>query len=176
MAIRGTRRGLLATIGLAILAGGAAALGADIRTVASPDSTSPVQRSPSSIRRPRGIYAVVAETRANKTADLDALLSNPAVSGVAIRTFWSTLQPEKSRYDFSSLEAAFAAAGARHKTVQLILVPGFGTPSWVLDELPSCDDVPSATGEPARGRRGGRAQSGRAQPAPSTRTESAHAP
>jgi hypothetical protein len=158
MAIRGTRRVLLATIGLAVLVSGARAGGAD------------------TIRRPRGIYAVVAETRANKAADFDALLSNPAVSGLAIRTFWSTLQPEKTRYDFSSLDAAFAAAGARHKTVQLILVPGFGTPSWVLDELPSCDDVPLAAGEPARGRRGGRAQSGRAEPAQSTRTETAHAP
>ena len=157
MAIRGTRRVLLAAIGLAILASGAGARGAD------------------TIRRPRGIYAVVAETRGNKAADFDALLSNPAVSGLAIRTFWSTLQPEKSRYDFSSLEAAFAAAAAKHKTVQLILVPGFGTPSWVLDELSSCDDVPSAAGEPAKGRRGGRAAA-RGQPSPSTHTESAHAP
>ena len=157
MAIRRTRRALLAAIGLAVLASGAGARGAD------------------TIRRPRGIYAVVAETRGNKAADYDALLSNPAVSGLAIRTFWSSLQPEKSRYDFSSLDAAFAAAAAKHKTIQLILVPGFGTPSWVLDELPSCDDVPLAAGEPAKGRRGGRAAA-RGQPAPSTHTESAHAP
>ncbi len=157
MAIRRTRRALLAAIGLAVLASGAGARGAD------------------TIRRPRGIYAVVAETRGNRPADFDALLNNPAVSGLAIRIFWSSLQPEKTRYDFSTLDAAFAAATAKHKTIQLILVPGFGTPSWVLDELPSCDDVPPASGEPAKGRRGGRAAA-RGQPAPSTHSESAHAP
>ncbi len=176
MAIRRTRRVLLAAIGFAVLAGGATAPKADSRSVASLASIPPVQSYPSSIRRPRGIYAVIAETRGNKAADFDALLGNPAVSGLAIRTFWSSLQPEKSRYDFSSLDAAFAAAAAKHKTIQLILVPGFGTPAWVLDELPSCDDVPSAAGEPARGRRGGRGQSARAQPTPSMRTESTHAP
>ena len=160
----------------AVLAGGATAPRADSRSVALLASIPTVQSYPSSIRRPRGIYAVIAETRGNKAADFDALLSNPAVSGLAIRTFWSSLQPEKTRFDFSTLDAAFAAAAAKHKTIQLILVPGFGTPSWVLDELSSCDDVPSAAGEPARGRRGGRAQSARAQPTQSTRTESAHAP
>jgi hypothetical protein len=47
----------------------------------------------------------------------------------------------KDRYDFSKLDAAFASAAAAHKTVQLILVPGFGTPAWVLSELASCDDL-----------------------------------
>jgi len=129
--------------------------------------TLPAQSDSGSVRRPRGIYAVLAETRANRAADLDALVSNPAVSGLAIRTFWSTLQPAKDRDDFSSLDAAFAAAAAKHKTIQLILVPGFGTPSWVLDELPSCEDgqLPASSGgrrgerPAARGGRAGRGES-----------------
>src|SRR6516165_1426740 len=107
------------------------------------------------VRRPRGIYVVVVldESRAKKDSDdLDALAANPAVSGLAVRMFWSSLQPAKDRYDFSKLDAAFAIAAARHKTVQLIIVPGFGTPAWVLDEIPSCDDVVPPASAPAEGR------------------------
>ena len=123
----------------------------------------PVADYPSSIRRPRGIYAVVVvnETRGADKVDFDALVSNAAVSGLAIRTFWSSLQPAKDRYDFSQLDAAFASAEAKHKTIQLILVPGFGTPAWVLGEIPSCDDVttvPAATSERGTRPHGGRAK------------------
>ncbi|HTQ01729.1 MAG TPA: beta-galactosidase [Casimicrobiaceae bacterium] len=128
----------------------------------------PAADYPSSIRRPRGIYAVVVvnETRGADKVDFDALVSNAAVSGLAIRTFWSSLQPAKDRYDFSQLDAAFASAEAKHKTIQLIVVPGFGTPAWVLTEIPSCDDMttaPAATSE-----RGGRPHGGRAKPAGGT--------
>jgi hypothetical protein len=113
--------------------------------------------APNSIRRPRGIYAVVVlqEKRGTaKSVDLNALVSNPAVSGLAIRTFWSQLQPAKDRYDFSTLDAAFASVAATHKTVQLILVPGFGTPSWVLDEIASCDDLLTPLTDTAKAAKG----------------------
>jgi hypothetical protein len=126
-----------------------------------PVRTLPAQNRSTSIRRPRGIYAVVAETRRDRSSDLDALLNNPAVSGLAIRIFWSSLQPAKDRDDFSALDVAFTAAAAKHKTIQLILVPGFGTPSWVLDELTLCnEDVPATA---TTGRRGGRAEGGRGE-------------
>ena len=66
-------------------------------------------------RQPKGIYAVVVldETRGAGTADFDVLVSNPAVSGLAVRVFWSALQPAKERYDFSPLDAAFAARRRR---------------------------------------------------------------
>jgi hypothetical protein len=123
-----------------------------------PVRTSPRQNTPPSVRRPRGIYAVVADTRAaGENVDLNALVNNPAVSGLAMRVFWSSVQPAKDRYDFSQLDAAFAAAGAKHKTVQLILVPGFGTPSWVLDEITMCDTGASAP-DAAGGKRGARGE------------------
>jgi hypothetical protein len=127
--------------------------------VPSQARTSPASDYPNSIRRPRGIYAVVVldATKGAAKADLDTVVSNPAVSGLAIRMFWSSLQPAKDRYDFSQLDAAFASAAAKHKTVQLILVPGFGTPAWVLNELTSCDDV-----APAQAETGGRARAGHA--------------
>jgi len=92
------------------------------------------------MRMPRGIYAVVVMDSA-RPADLHALLGNPAVSGLAIRMFWSSLQPASDRYDFRALDAAFDSAAAAHKTIQLILVPGFGTPAWVLSEIASCDSL-----------------------------------
>jgi hypothetical protein len=165
MSIPSIRRGLLtATAVLAALIsdpGGAAAPVAATPAVLTQARTPATSNYASSIRRPRGIYAVVAveESRPAKV-DLDALVSNPAVSGLAIRTFWSSLQPAKDRYDFSILDAAFASASAAHKTVQLILVPGFGTPAWVLSELSSCNDAvtgPSSTDSPAAAARGGRA-------------------
>jgi hypothetical protein len=147
MAARWTRRGIVATI---------------VVVAAMPVRTSPRQNTSPSVRRPRGIYAVVADTRGGRKEDLDALLANPAVSGLAMRVFWSSLQPAKDHFDFSTLDAAFAAAAAKHKTVQLILVPGFGTPSWVLDELTSCDDAPAqSAGSAVSGRRGGRAETRR---------------
>ena len=117
----------------------------------------PLQAVPASIRMPRGIYAVVVMDAA--AADLNALLNNPAVSGLAIRMFWSSLQPAEDRYDFSRLDAAFDSAAAVHKTIQLILVPGFGTPAWVLSELSSCDDLLSA---PVAGGGRGKSDGGRA--------------
>ena len=126
--------------------------------------SSPAPDYPSSIRRPRGIYAVVVldTSRGSSPADLDALVSNPAVSGLAIRMFWSSLQPAKDRYDFSRLEAAVASAAAAHKTIQFILVPGFGTPAWVLSEMSSCDDLLTAPPEGGgrEGKRAGRAATG----------------
>ncbi len=160
MTARWTRRGIVATI---------------VVVAAMPVRTSPRQNTPPSVRRPRGIYAVVADTRAaGENVDLNALVNNSAVSGLAMRVFWSSIQPAKDRYDFSQLDAAFAAAAAKHTTMQLILVPGFGTPSWVLDEIPMCDtgeSAPSsggrraARGETRRGAaRGGSAESTTAAP------------
>jgi hypothetical protein len=147
--------------------------GAAQRRGQRPQPKTPARTSPATdgnaSRKPRGIYAVIVvrETRAAKV-DLDAIAKNPAVSGLAIRASWSELQPAKDRYDFSSLDAAVASAAAVHKTVQLILLPGFWTPEWVLSEIPSCDGLlspltdaggrgkPSRDGreEKARGRAG----------------------
>jgi hypothetical protein len=124
-----------------------------------PVHTSPRQNTPPSVRRPRGIYAVVAEARAaGENVDLNALVNNSAVSGLAMRVFWSELQPAKDKYDFSQLDAAFAAAAAKHKTIQLILVPGFGTPSWVLDEITMCETSETGSGSAGGGRRAARGE------------------
>jgi len=154
---------------LALSAGfGAHALRPTLASLAvSPGSRVQVRTSnyPNSTRRPRGIYAVVVldETRSATSAGMEAIVRNPAVSGLAIRTFWSSLQPSKDRFYFTLLDAAFTSAEAAHKTVQLILVPGFGTPAWVLSEIPSCDEeLSSSSASPAARGRAGAARGGRA--------------
>lgn len=88
-------------------------------------------------RQPHGIYAVVL---AFDHRPYTAAIENPAISGLFLYFDWATLEPQKGQFDFSSLEEAFKAAESVQKTIQLALLPGFSTPRWLLDELPSCDD------------------------------------
>jgi len=122
-------------------------------------------------RRPRGIYADVGigEILANQEsanpsitpAEFEAylislyqeLLANPAVSGLAIWEGWSKLNPNPPTstdpYDWSYLDDAFNQASAWNsqnpgfapKTIQLYVLPGFETPQWVMDQIPSCDGL-----------------------------------
>jgi uncharacterized protein (TIGR03437 family) len=121
--------------------------------------------------RPRGIYAVVnVETEINTlqkgnpsitTAQLDAglsnfyqgLLSNPAVSGLALQLHWDTLNPNApgaaNTYYWNYLDDAFSQAAAWNagnpastpKTIQLIVTAGFQSPQWLLNQIPSCDGL-----------------------------------
>jgi hypothetical protein len=123
----------------------------------------------SSPRTPRGIYAVVAPAKEIKelrkanpkstTAQLyqdlanlySALLGNPAVSGLTLQVHWDTLNPNPPgntiTYDWTVVDLAFAAADSWNmqnpsgvpKTIQLIAEPGFQSPQWVRDQIPSCD-------------------------------------
>jgi hypothetical protein len=81
------------------------------------------------------------------------MFSNPAVSGVAIYENWARLNPNAptaaNAYDWSYLDDAFNHASAWNlqnpakapKTIQLVPPPGFQTPQWVLDQIPSCDGL-----------------------------------
>ncbi len=94
------------------------------------------------VATPQGIFAVYPVNDPEKDWSpeaLDALLDNPAVSGVAIRERWENLEPKEGEYHLERLEQTVAAASKRHKQVQLILVPGFFTPRWLLDRLPAAE-------------------------------------
>ena len=73
------------------------------------------------------------------------LLADPAIAGLTIGADWAKLQPSagtsSSSFDWSDLDDAFDAAAAARKPVQLILTPGFNSPQWLLNELPSCDPL-----------------------------------
>ncbi len=128
----------------------------------------PIQPTP---RRPRGIYAGVniqeqinVQQAANPSitpAQLEAylvnlyqeLLGNTAISGMVIYENWARLNPNPltadDAYDWSYLDDAFAQASTWNlqnpaeapKTIQLVIPPGFQTPSWVMDQIPSCDGL-----------------------------------
>ena len=121
--------------------------------------------------RPRGIYAVVdveneiatlemanpsvtvAQLDAGFNSFYQALLSNPAVSGLAIRPHWDTLNPNPpgapNAYYWNLVDDAFGQAEAWNaqnpasapKTIQLIVTPGFQSPQWMLNQIPSCDGL-----------------------------------
>lgn len=117
-----------------------------------------------------GIYAVVRieefvtqQQKANSSitsAQLDtqlnslyqSILSNPAISGLTLQVHWDTLNPNAlpaaNAYDWSSVDDAFTQASSAKKTIQLIVMPGFQSPQWVLNQLSSCDGLfqtPSTT-------------------------------
>ena len=81
------------------------------------------------------------------------LLSNPAVSGLALWENWSALNPNPpaaaNPYDWTYVDDAFDQASAWNarnptkapKTIQLVPLPGFQTPPWLLAQIPSCDGL-----------------------------------
>ena len=122
-------------------------------------------------RRPQGIYVVVdteqlinQQQQANPsitTAQLDAyfnnlyqdLLSDPAVSGLALQVHWDWLNPNPpaaaNAYAWNIVDDAFNQAAAwdaqnpaqAPKTIQIIATPGFNSPAWMLAQIPSCDGL-----------------------------------
>jgi hypothetical protein len=108
-------------------------------------------RAQTSPNRPRGIYAVVdvadqvalwkkadpgiteTELASDFAALYSELLTNQAISGLAIQVHWDTLNPlpqyYDSPYDWSFLQPAFDAiqqnSAFSAKTIQLIVAPGF---------------------------------------------------
>ena len=87
------------------------------------------------------------------SANVTALLINPAVSGINAELNWSDLNPSMGTYDWSELEDIFGAVDAWNqanpamppKTVMLDINPGFHTPQWVFNSLTSCDPMFNAT-------------------------------
>jgi hypothetical protein len=120
-------------------------------------------------RRPLGVYAKVniEETKkeieernqkrgiANSPDTIHAefrqlyarLLANPAIAGIAVGAHWDHIEfaeaPYPLGYDWSYLDDAFAAVGQspKPKSIQLIITPGFVSPKWLIDKLPSCDGL-----------------------------------
>jgi uncharacterized protein (TIGR03437 family) len=127
----------------------------------------PVLFAQGQIRVPRGIYAVVnvedeikshsSATAAQLDADFNTLyqdlLSNPAVSGLTLQVHWDTLNPNApgaaNSYFWNYVDDAFNQAAAWNaqnpanapKNIQLIVTPGFQSPQWILNQIPSCDGL-----------------------------------
>lgn len=83
------------------------------------------------------------------------LLENPAVAGLALQVHWDTVNPhgpdgKLKPYFWNYVDEAFRSAKAWNdanpsetpKTIQLILLPGFQSPSWLIEhKIPSCNGL-----------------------------------
>lgn len=101
----------------------------------SPNTTlTAAQQSPPSPTGslPSGLVVVV-ENQAGRALALHAL-SNPFISGVALQIHWGDIEPVEGKPDWSKLDQLFAAAESSHKWVQLLIFPGFFSPSWALKD------------------------------------------
>ena len=61
------------------------------------------------------------------------VFTDPWVSGVDLLAQWSNLEPEPGAFDWPVLDCVFEQADLHHKFVALTLMPGFTSPSWVLN-------------------------------------------
>jgi uncharacterized protein (TIGR03437 family) len=118
------------------------------------------------VRAPLGVYVKVNVQDAidgyNGTASqlhpylqglYASLLSNPTISGLTIGADWAKLQPSAGAsagsFDWSDLDDAFDAAAVAHKPVQLIITPGTDMPTWLVNQIPSCDPLFTTGSAPA---------------------------
>ncbi len=107
-------------------------------------------------RQPLGIYARYTagcpggngNTRCI-TANVAALLNNPALAGINAFLKWGDLNPSYGSYDWTELADIFGAVDAWNaanptlprKNVMLGIGPGFHTPAWVFANMASCDPM-----------------------------------
>lgn len=89
--------------------------------------------------RPHGITAVNDfEPDAQGGDPLDGRLfqdltyTNPSIAGLTFRTSWKTVEPTEGTFVWTKLDTVFDKAEQNGKWVELILIPGFGTPTWAV--------------------------------------------
>jgi hypothetical protein len=80
-------------------------------------------------------------------------LAEPAISGLALQLHWDLLNPNPptgpNPYFWNYVDDAFSQVLAWNnqnpssaaKTIQLLVNPGFQTPQWVMNQIPSCDGL-----------------------------------
>ena len=58
--------------------------------------------------------------------------TNPSVAGLTFRTSWADIEPSQGNFVWTKLDTVFNQAEKNNKWVELVLIPGFGTPAWAL--------------------------------------------
>jgi uncharacterized protein (TIGR03437 family) len=123
-------------------------------------------QSPASIRAPLGVYVKVdvqdaidgyngpaSQLHSYLQGLYASLLADPAISGLAIGADWAKHQPSAgtspSSFSWADLDDAFDAAAVAHKPVQLIITPGANMPTWLVNQIPSCDPLFTSGSAPA---------------------------
>lgn len=84
--------------------------------------------------QPRGLTAVnnfESSTRVGSLFD-DRTYTNPNIAGLTFRTSWADIEPTVGNFVWTKLDTVFDNAEKNGKWVELVLIPGFGTPPWAL--------------------------------------------
>jgi len=109
--------------------------------VATPSTASTTATPPAASRftRPTGLTAVNNFEPAAQSGSLFAgalfderTYANPTISGITFRTSWADIEPSAGNFVWTKLDTVFDSAEKNGKWVELILIPGFGTPAWAL--------------------------------------------
>ncbi|MGD0004550.1 MAG: hypothetical protein ABSE06_10015 [Anaerolineaceae bacterium] len=102
-------------------------------------STPPAPLVPRQATQPHGITAVNnLEPSKPKGSFFDGILfddrtyTNPNIAGLTFRTSWADIEPTKGDFIWAKLDTVFDNAERNSKWVELVLIPGFGTPAWAL--------------------------------------------
>jgi hypothetical protein len=82
---------------------------------------------------PTGLAVVLptGDTR-DQSLNLQAL-NNSFMSGVAVQVNWRDVEPMEGKFNWSRLDALFAAAESSNQWVRLSVFPGFFSPAWALE-------------------------------------------
>lgn len=76
---------------------------------------------------PRGVFSL---STAGKACD-ETVLTNPDVTGVALRQAWSDLEPTEGVFDWTFLDSEVARVAAAGKQILLRIITQAGKPAWV---------------------------------------------
>ncbi len=82
--------------------------------------------------QPQGLTAVnnfEPSTRLGSLFD-NRTYANPNIAGLTFRTAWADIEPAQGNFVWAKLDAVFDNAEQNGKWVELVLIPGFGAPTW----------------------------------------------
>lgn len=79
-----------------------------------------------------GVY--VLNSQASMSALPTAAFSSSYIDGVTLVFYWSAIEPQDGVYDWTTIDAQVDAATALGKKVNLGVLPGVFSPSWLYDE------------------------------------------
>ncbi len=99
--------------------------------------TAAAQDRPSDIR---GIYVYTNDVSKLSTPTANAVkasLGIPGMDGIVIVISWSAIEPSMGQYQWTLLDSWLQQAMTSGKKIDLVVMSGSGTPSWLFDPQPS---------------------------------------
>jgi hypothetical protein len=107
-----------------------------------PANDTPAPLVPTPATQPRGLTAVNNfEPAAHGNGLFDGSLfddrtyTNPNIAGLTFRTSWEAIEPAKGNFVWTKLDTVFDQAEKNGRWVELVLIPGFATPAWALQDV-----------------------------------------